>query len=144
MTFAIVSAWAPSCKSVCRRVGPDQKAEAIPLDAASPDFAAVKTAIALARKGELAQSSDIKESIGDPVARKVVEWAILRSNEVDFQRYLPSSPTIRWPNIGMLRRRAEAALWKERLDPQIVGGYFGEGSKPAASSVHSAAVPRAW
>ena len=31
-----------------------------------------------------------------------------------------------WPNIGLLRRRAEAALWKERLDSQIVRGYFGK------------------
>lgn len=43
----------------------------------------------------------------------------------------PSSPTIRtgqinpsWPNIGVLRRRAEAALWKERLGPQTVRAYF--------------------
>ena len=36
----------------------------------SPDLAAVKAAIALARKGE----SDVGEGIGDPVARKVVEF----------------------------------------------------------------------
>src|SRR5262249_1896125 len=29
-----------------------------------------------------------------------------------------------WPSIGLLRRRAEAALWKERLDPQTVRAYF--------------------
>ena len=48
---------------------------ATPADAAasplpSPDLAAVKAAIALARKGE----SDVGEGIGDPVARKVVEF----------------------------------------------------------------------
>jgi len=65
--------------------------------------------------------------MGDPVARNVVEWAILRSNnnEVDFLRYLAFiSDNPGWPNIGLLRRRAEAALWKERLDPQIVRAYF--------------------
>src|SRR4029077_8386198 len=52
--------------------------------------------------------------------------AILRGKEVDFQRYvafIADNPS--WPNSGSLRRRAEAALWKERLDPQIVRGYFG-------------------
>jgi soluble lytic murein transglycosylase len=99
----------------------------MPADAASPDLAAIKLAIALARKGEPAQASDIKGSIGDPVARKVAEWAILRSdnNEVDFRRYVAFiSDHPSWPNIGLLRRRAEAALWKERLDPQTVRAYL--------------------
>jgi soluble lytic murein transglycosylase len=106
--------------------------DATPADAAtsslpSPDLAAVKVAIALARRGELAQASDVAEGIGDPVARKMVEWAILRSdkNEVEFGRYVAfifDNPS--WPGIGLLRRRAEAALWKERLDPQTVRAYF--------------------
>ena len=91
-----------------------------------PNLVAVKVAIALARKGEPPQTSDVKEGIGDPVARKVVEWAILRdNNEVDFRRYVAfifDNPS--WPSIGLLRRRLEAALWKERLDPQTVRGYF--------------------
>ena len=102
-------------------VGPDQKADALPSDPAT--LAAIKTAIALARRGDAAQASDVEESIGDPVARKVAEWAILRSdnNEVDFRRYVAFiSDHPSWPNIGLLRRRAEAALWKERLDPQTV------------------------
>src|SRR6516165_7739686 len=112
--------------------GPDEKAEAAPADAAtsslpSSDLAVIKVAIALARKGELAQASDVEKSIADPVARKVAEWAILRSdnNEVDFQRYVAFiSDNPGWPNIGLLRRRAEAALWKERLDPPTVRAYF--------------------
>jgi peptidoglycan lytic transglycosylase len=103
--------------------GPDQKADALPSDPAT--LATIKTAIALARKGELAQATDVKESMSDPIARKVVEWAILRSKEVDFQRYVAFiSENPSWPNIGLLRRRAEAALWKERLDSQTVRAYF--------------------
>jgi len=107
--------------------GGPEKADAIPADAASPDLAVVKAAIALARKGDLAQASDVEEGIGDPVARKVAEWAILRSDnkEVDFRRYVAFiSDNPSWLNIGSLRRRAEAALWKERLDPQTVRAYF--------------------
>ena len=106
--------------------------DATPPDAAtsslpSPELAAVKVAIALARRGELVQASDVEEGIGDPVARQVVEWAILRSdkNEIDFRRYVAFiSDNPSWPGIGLLRRRAEAALWKERLDPQTVRAYF--------------------
>src|SRR5205809_7979723 len=91
--------------------GPDKNAAAPPADPAT--LATIKGAIALARKGEPAQASDVKESISDPVARKVVEWAILCSdnNEVDFQRYVAFiSDNPGWPNIGLLRRRADAAL----------------------------------
>src|SRR5262245_15157455 len=99
-------------------LGSDQKADVTPADAAtsslpSSDLAAIKVAIALVRKGEPAQ----EESIGDPVACKVVEWAILRSdsNEVDSRRYVAFiSDNPSWPSIGLLRRRVEAALWKER------------------------------
>jgi len=125
MTFAVVSALGIVLQVDAAGVGPDQKADALPSDPAT--LATIKTAIALARKGELAQSSDVKESMSDPIARNVVEWAILRSKEVDFQRYVAFiSDNPSWPNIGLLRRRAEAALWKERLDPQIVRGYFGK------------------
>jgi soluble lytic murein transglycosylase len=123
MTFAVVIALGIVLQVDAAGVGPDQKADALPSDPAT--LATIKTAIALARKGELAQASDVKESMSDPIARNVVEWAILRSKEVDFQRYVAFiSENPSWPNIGLLRRRAEAALWKERFDPQTVRGYF--------------------
>jgi soluble lytic murein transglycosylase len=104
-------------------VGPDQKADALPSDPST--LATIKAAIALARKGELTQASDVIESMSDRIARNVVEWAILRSKEVEFQRYVDFiSDNPGWPDIGLLRRRAEAALWKERLDPRTVRAYF--------------------
>src|SRR6266478_731900 len=125
MAFAIVSVLGIVLQVDAAGGGPDQKADAMPADPAT--LATIKGAIALARKGELAQASDVKESMGDPVARNVVEWAILRSNnnDVDFRRYVAFiSDNPGWPNIGLLRRRAEAALWKERLDPPTVRAYF--------------------
>jgi soluble lytic murein transglycosylase len=125
MTFAVVGALGIVSQVDAAGAGPDRKADALPSDPAT--LATIKTAIALARKGELAQASDVKESMSDPIARNVVEWAILRSKEVEFQRYVAFiSDNPGWPNIGLLRRRVEAALWKERLDPQIVRGYFGK------------------
>src|SRR5262245_9554341 len=125
MAFAVVSALGIALRVDTAGGGPDQKADALPSDPAT--LATIKTAIALARKSDLAQASGLKESIADPAASTVVEWAILRSNnnEVDFLRYLSFiSDNPGWPNIGLLRRRAEVALWKERLDPQTVRAYF--------------------
>ena len=46
----------------------------------SADLAAVKEAIAAARKGNTSYAGDLQKTIGDPLARKLVEWAILRSD----------------------------------------------------------------
>ena len=91
-------------------------------------------------QGEPSRARELQSTIGDPVARKLVEWAILRSddNEVDFARYvafITENPS--WPSIGLLRRRAEAALWQDRLDPATVRALFRQGparSPPRASS----------
>ena len=122
MTFALVSALGIVLQGDAAGLGSDQKAGASPADLAT--LAMIKTAVALARRGELTQANEVKESLSDPIARNVVEWAILRSKEVEFQRYVAFiSDNPGWP-IRLLRRRAEAALWKERLDPQTVRAYF--------------------
>jgi len=111
------------------------KAPAAPLAVASttstpsPEVAAVKEAISLARKGKASQATDVQKTISDPVARKLVEWATLRGedNSVDFARYVAFiNENPGWPSIGLLRRRAEATLWQERLDPAAVRAYFGK------------------
>jgi soluble lytic murein transglycosylase len=97
------------------------------LSIAPADLAALKLAIALAHQGKASQASDEERSIGDPLARKLAEWALLRSddNNVDFARYaafIAANPD--WPGIAFLRRRAEAALWHEHLDPAAVRAFF--------------------
>ena len=52
-----------------------------PSDDASPlsaDLAAVKNAINLARKAKTSEATAIQKTIGDPAARKLVEWFILQ------------------------------------------------------------------
>ena len=88
----------------------------------------VKQAIAHARAGtRLAGDRRSSSSIQDPVARKLVEWAILRSdgNGASSARYIAfinANPN--WPSVGLLRRRAEAMMWTERPDPAAVRAYF--------------------
>jgi soluble lytic murein transglycosylase len=102
----------------------------------SADLAAVKEAIAAARKGNTSYAGDLQKTIGDPLARKLVEWAILRSDEsesVELPRYMAFiSENPSWPAIGLLRRRAEATLWSERPDPAYVRSFFGK-ERPATT-----------
>ncbi|MCP6769071.1 hypothetical protein NL529_29920, partial [Klebsiella pneumoniae] len=71
--------------------GPASTPFAVAPSAATPasDVAAVKRVIEAARKGKEADADDAEKSIGDPVARKLAEWAILRSDNTNpsFTRY---------------------------------------------------------
>jgi soluble lytic murein transglycosylase len=103
----------------------------------------VKDAIALVRHGKTAQATEAQKSISDPLARKVVEWAILRSDEgAEFSRYaafIGANPG--WPSIVSLRRRAEAILWQERAGPATVMSFFA--SEPPRTGKGRFALARA-
>jgi soluble lytic murein transglycosylase len=91
------------------------------------DIEAVKSVIEAARKGKEADAAAAAKSIGDPVARKLAEWAILRSDNTNpaFARYaafVNTNPS--WPHSPLFRRRAENALWNDRLDDATVLGFF--------------------
>ena len=91
-----------------------------------PDLDAVKQAIALLRKGKSSEAATLATSIGDPVAQKLIEWALLRSeNGASFERYaafIRANP--HWPSIPLLRRRAEARLWQDRRDAATVRRFL--------------------
>ncbi len=81
------------------------------------DLAAIKDAVALARRGKIAEATELEKGIGDPAGRKLVEWFILRHPETStsFSRYaafISANPD--WPSIALLRKRAEGALWQDR------------------------------
>ncbi|HEU5275242.1 MAG TPA: lytic transglycosylase domain-containing protein, partial [Xanthobacteraceae bacterium] len=105
----------------------------IPLAAAttawtSPaDIDAVRQAVGLIQAGRGGEAGSVERGISDPLARKLVEWMILRSDETDadFARYhafIAANPG--WPSIVTFRRRAEAMLWQERAPPATVRAYF--------------------
>lgn len=105
---------------------PPQSAAAAPL---SGDLAAMKDAIALARKAKTSEATALQKTIGDPAAQKLVEWFILRHSETDakFSRYaafIADNPG--WPSMALLRRRAEARLWQERSDAATVHSFTGD------------------
>jgi soluble lytic murein transglycosylase len=99
------------------------------------DTEALENDIELVRKRKPAEASQLAQGIGDPVARKLAEWIILRSddNGATVERYrafLAANPS--WPSQTFLRRRAEAALWDDHRDDDTVLGYF-QNEKPLSA-----------
>jgi soluble lytic murein transglycosylase len=115
-------------------------AEATTASTPASDVAAVKQAIGLARKGKADAATSIERDISDPLARKLVEWVILRGddNDADFARYnafITANPG--WPSNVTFRRRAEAMLWQERASSATVRAYFAN-TKPLSTKGHFA------
>jgi soluble lytic murein transglycosylase len=99
-----------------------------------PDLEAVRTAFDLTRKAKTSEATAMEKTIGDPAARQLVEWFILRHPEADasFSRYaafISDNPD--WPSMGLMRRRAEARLWQERSDAATVRNFTAD--KPASA-----------
>lgn len=91
------------------------------------DIEAVKRVIAAARKGKDAEADAAQKTISDPVARKLAEWVILRldATHPSFQRYANFiSENESWPHVPLFGRRAENALWNDRLDDAAVRAFF--------------------
>ncbi len=99
------------------------------------DIAAVKRVIEASRKGKEADANAAEATISDPVARKLAEWVILRSDNTNptFQRYaafVQVNPS--WPHSPLFRRRAENALWNDGVDDTTVRAFFAK-QQPATA-----------
>jgi len=96
------------------------------------DLAAVKQAIDLIHKGKTSAAADVKQTITDPAALKLIEWCYLRSGSSDagFDRYAAFvRANASWPSVGMLQKRAEGALWDDNRDRATVRAFFA-GAEP--------------
>jgi soluble lytic murein transglycosylase len=99
------------------------------------DIDAVENVIELVRNKKPADATQAAASISDPVARKLAEWTILRSdnNGASVERYrafIDANPS--WPSQTFLRRRIEAALWDDHRDDATVMAWF-ENEKPLSA-----------
>jgi len=91
------------------------------------DTDALENVIDLVRKHQPADATQAEAAISDPVARKLAEWIILRSedNGASVERYrafISANPS--WPSQNFLRRRLEAALWDDHRDDATVLSWF--------------------
>jgi soluble lytic murein transglycosylase len=99
------------------------------------DVNALDNVIELVRKHRPGEATDTEATISDPVARKLAEWLILRSddNGATVERYrafLAANPS--WPSQTFLRRRLEAALWDDRRDDSVAWSWF-ENESPVSA-----------
>ncbi|MGX4804291.1 lytic transglycosylase domain-containing protein [Bradyrhizobium guangdongense] len=95
----------------------------------------LENVIELVRKRKPADATSYADSISDPVARKLAEWIILRSedNGASVERYrafLSANPS--WPSQTFLRRRLEAAMWDDRRDDSVAWSWF-ENESPVSA-----------
>ncbi|MGJ5208389.1 transglycosylase SLT domain-containing protein [Bradyrhizobium sp. HKCCYLR20261] len=91
------------------------------------DKEALENVIELVRKRKPDDATQVVQAISDPVARKLAEWVILRSdnNNVSVERYrafITANPS--WPSQTFMRRRLEAALWDDKRDDSVVWSWF--------------------
>jgi soluble lytic murein transglycosylase len=91
------------------------------------DTEALESVIDLIRKHKPADATQAEAAISDPVAKKLAEWIILRSddNGASVERYrafIAANPS--WPSQSFLRRRLEAALWDDHRDDATVWAWF--------------------
>jgi hypothetical protein len=74
-----------------------------------PDLDAAKQAIALVRQRKSGEATALAASIGDPVAQKLVEWALLRSEagpDSNLRRLQLAVPLAEHPAAAPARRGA--------------------------------------
>jgi soluble lytic murein transglycosylase len=86
----------------------------------------LREAVAAAERGDASGATERAQRLGDPAARELVEWLLLRSgpagvSSARFQQFLQRG----WPGQNMLRARAEQALLNDRRPAAEVIAFFG-------------------
>jgi soluble lytic murein transglycosylase len=109
------------------RKPPPRAAVASTTSTPQADIDALENVIELVRAHKPADATQAEAVISDPVARKLAEWIILRSddNGASVERYrafIAANPS--WPSQTFLRRRLEAALWDDHRDDATVWAWF--------------------
>ena len=117
------------------RKPPPPAAMAATSSTSQADTDVVENVIELVRNRKPGDATQAAASISDPVARKLAEWIILRSdnNAASVERYrafIDANPS--WPSQTFLRRRLEAALWDDHRDDATVLSWF-DGEKPLSA-----------
>jgi soluble lytic murein transglycosylase len=104
-----------------------QAAIAATSSTSNEDKQALENVIDLVRRHKPGDATQLEGAISDPLARKLAEWIILRSddNGASVERYrafIAANPS--WPSQTFLRRRLEAALWDDHRDDATVWSWF--------------------
>jgi len=127
-----VAAPAPPARQRAAAPAPTRKSVATAAVAATSatskaDLDTLENVIELVRKHRPDDATQAEATISDPVARKLAEWLILRSdnNNATVERYrafMSANPS--WPSQTFFRRRLEAALWDDSREDSAVWSWF--------------------
>jgi soluble lytic murein transglycosylase len=117
----------PRAPSVATRKPVTPAAVAATSTTSQADKDTLESAIELLRKRKADEASQTVSTISDPVARKLGEWLVLRSdnNNVTVERYrafVAANPS--WPSQTFMRRRLEAALWDDKREDAAIWSWF--------------------
>jgi soluble lytic murein transglycosylase len=99
-----------------------------PLLSAEPsanDTKFLKEAVAAVGSGNTDRFNDAKNSISDPVARKLADWIRLRAglgNAAEYEAFLKDNPL--WPSRAMLIQRLEEDLFTEGGSSRTIKDHF--------------------
>jgi soluble lytic murein transglycosylase len=109
------------------RKPPTPAAMATTSSTSSDDKEALENVIDLVRRHKPADATQAEAAISDPLARKLAEWIVLRSDDSGasverYRAFLMANPS--WPSQTFLRRRLESALWDDRREDAIVWSWF--------------------
>src|SRR5262245_26986502 len=90
------------------------------------DAALLREAIANGSNGKLAEAKALRDRIGDPAARKLVDWFIFRAGygtATEIRAFLEANPA--WPDRNLLAQRAEEALFNSATaSPRDIKAFF--------------------
>ena len=116
----------PSKSQVARKLGAPM-AVAATSATSQADRDALERVIELLGNRNVNDATQVRDTITDPVAQKLAEWLILRSedNGVPAERYrafIIANPS--WPSLNLFRRRGEATLWDDRREDAAVTSWF--------------------
>jgi soluble lytic murein transglycosylase len=147
LTTAAPAAMAPATRQHAALPPPARKPAAPAAVAATSstsqaDTDALENVIDLVRKHKPADATQAEAAISDPVARKLAEWIILRSDDSGasverYRAFIAANPS--WPSQTFLRRRTEAALWDDHRDDATVWACFENESPLSAKGKFSLA-----
>ncbi|MGA0531325.1 lytic transglycosylase domain-containing protein [Hansschlegelia sp. KR7-227] len=102
-------------------------------EVSASDVAKIKAAIAAMERGDLSGAQAIRPSLSDPGAVALLDYLSIRlaSRQIGFAKIDAFLRAHRgWPMESLVRRRAEEALWLEKVPPATVRAFFAANGKP--------------
>jgi soluble lytic murein transglycosylase len=92
---------------------------------ATADSTGLREAMAAAGGGKLGEAKALRDRIGDPAARKLVDWYLYRGGygtASEVRAFLDANPA--WPDRGLLGQRAEEALFNSAAGSADIKAFF--------------------